>query len=189
MRVVYFCFYFTAMFPTLHTERLLLREIIPADIQAVFEGLSHPDVIKYYGVQYTTLQATQEQMDWYANMIKEDTGRCWAISSKDNLEFYGVVTLPFWKKEHRCIDLGYWLMPQHWKKGFVTEALQEVIRYAFTEMNIHRIYAETEDDNPASIATLQKMGFEYEGKKKDCEIKNGRFISLDMYALLNKNDE
>jgi ribosomal-protein-alanine N-acetyltransferase len=176
------------MFPTLTTARLLLREIVTTDIQSIFEGLSNPDVIKYYGVSFKTLEATQEQMDWYVNMIKDDTGRCWAICSKDNNTFYGVITLPFWKKEHRSIELGYWLMPQHWKQGLATEAAKEVIDYAFKEMKVHRIFAESEDDNPGSIATLKKLGFVYEGTRKECEIKEGRFINLDMYALLNKSD-
>lgn len=177
------------MFPSLHTERLLLREIIPSDIDFVFKGLSHPDVTRYYGVNYKTLEATKEQMDWYSNMMKNDDGRCWAICSKNNEIFYGVITLPFWKKEHRSIELGYWLLPEYWKKGFISEALRAIIDHAFGEMNVHRIFAESEDDNPGSIATLKKMGFEYEGKKRECEIKNGRYINLDMFALLNKADK
>jgi [ribosomal protein S5]-alanine N-acetyltransferase len=173
------------MFPTLRTGRLLLREIVSTDIEKVFEGLSHPDVIKQYGVSYKTLDATKEQMDWYAHMIKEDEGRCWAICSLDNTEFYGVITLPFWKKEHRKAELGYWLLPQYWRQGFVTEAAETVIKYAFSEMGIHRLMAEVEDDNAASIASLKKLGFQYEGTQRECEIKEGRFLNLEMYALLN----
>ena len=174
------------MIPTLHTQRLLLREIAASDIYKVFEGLSNPDVIKHYGVSYKTLDATQEQMDWYANMIKNDSGRCWAICSKDNSIFYGVITLPFWEKQHRKAELGYWLLPSFWKQGFVTEAAKKVIEYAFTHMNIHRIKAETEDDNMGSIATLKKLGFVYEGTQRECEIKDGQFLNLEIYALLNK---
>ena len=174
------------MFPTLHTGRLLLRQIIATDIDKVFEGLSDPEVVKYYGVQYASLEATQEQMDWYANMIKNDSGRCWAICSKDNRAFYGVITLPFWEKQHRKAELGYWLLPAFWNKGIATEAASIVINYAFTRMNLHRIKAETEDDNQGSIATLKKLGFLYEGTQKECEIKDGRFLNLEIYALLNK---
>ena len=174
------------MFPTLHTHRLLLREIIAEDIHKVFEGLSHPDVIKHSGVSFTTLDATQEQMDWYANMIKNDTGRCWAICSKNNSIFYGVITLPFWEKQHRKAELGYWLLPPFWKQGIATEAAEKVIEYAFNEMNIHRLKAESEDDNFGSIATLKKLGFLYEGTQRECEIKDGKFINLEIYALLNK---
>lgn len=175
------------LFPALETERLLLRQIIDTDINKVFEGLSHPDVIKHYGVSFTTLEGTKEQMDWYSSMIKNDNGRCWAICSKDNNEFYGVITLPFWEKQHRKAELGYWLLPAHWKKGYASEAAAKVIEHAFNEMNIHRIKAECEDDNAGSIATLKKLGFVYEGTQRECEIKDGRFLNLEIYALLNKH--
>lgn len=173
-------------FPTLHTERLLLREIIPSDIQKVFEGLSHPDVIKYFGVSFHTLEATREQMDWYANMIKNDTGRCWAICSADNSVFHGVITLNFWNKKFRSAEMGYWIFPEFWRKGIVTEAGLKAIEYGFGEMNLHRIKAESEDDNAGSIATLKKLGFQYEGTQRECEIKDGRFINLEIYGLLNR---
>ncbi|MBC7868206.1 MAG: GNAT family N-acetyltransferase [Gloeobacteraceae cyanobacterium ES-bin-316] len=173
-------------FPLLKTERLLLREILQEDIPLVFKGLSHPDVIKQFGVSYKTLEATQEQMDWYANMLKNDNGRCWAICSKDNTIFYGVCTLNFWKKEHRKAETGYWIFPEFWGKGIVSEAMRRVIAFGFEEMQLHRISAEVEDDNPASIAVLKKLGFEHEGTLRACEIKEGRFINLEIYAILNE---
>jgi len=173
-------------FPTLTTERLLLREILQDDIYVIFKGFSNPQVIKHFGVSFSTLEATQEQMDWYANMIKQDTGRCWAICSADNKIFYGVCTLNFWKKEHRKVETGYWIFPEYWGKGIVPEALSKIFEYGFTVMNLHRIAAEVEEDNPGSIAVLKKSGFTYEGTLRECEIKDGRFINLEVYALLKK---
>jgi len=173
-------------FPLLKTERLLLREILQTDIESVFKGLSDPEVIKHFGVSFLTLEAAQVQMDWYANMIKDDTGRCWAICSPDDRIFYGVCTLNFWKKEHRKAETGYWIFPEYWGNGFVPEAMLAVFDYGFRAMNLHRISAEVEDNNPASLSVLKKMGFVYEGTLKECEIKDGRFINLDLYALLNK---
>jgi ribosomal-protein-alanine N-acetyltransferase len=174
-------------FPVLTTARLLLRQILPGDINDVFRGLSHPAVIKHYGVSFSSLEATQVQMDWYANMIKDDSGRCWAICSADNQVFYGVVTLVFWKKEHRKAETGYWIFPGYWGQGIVSEALEKVINYGFTQMNLHRISAESEDDNGGSIGVLKKLGFTYEGTMKECEIKEGRFINLDLYAKLRRD--
>jgi len=173
------------VFPTLQTERLLLREILQDDIHFILKGFSNPDVIKHFAVSFLTLEATQEQMDWYANMIKNDTGRCWAICSTDNKFFYGVCTLNFWKKEHRKAETGYWIFPEYWGKGIISEALNRIFKYGFNEMNLHRISAEVESDNPLSIAVLKKLGFNYEGTMRDCEIKEGRFISLELYAKLN----
>lgn len=174
-------------FPVLTTERLLLRQIVQEDIEHVFRGLSHPEVTKYFAVSFHTLEATQEQMDWYANMILQDTGRCWAICSRDNETFYGVCTLNFWDKTHRKAETGYWLFPEFWGKGFALEAMNRVFDYGFIEMQLNRISAEVEDGNPASAAILIKTGFEYEGKLKNCEIKDGKCINLQLYAKMNPN--
>jgi ribosomal-protein-alanine N-acetyltransferase len=49
----------SSTFPGLNTSRLILRQIVPEDVNTVFEGFSNPEVIKYYGVNYTTLKNTQ----------------------------------------------------------------------------------------------------------------------------------
>lgn len=49
-------------FPSLQTKRLILRQIIPTDIQDIYKGLSNPEVIKYYGVSFDSLAGTAEQM-------------------------------------------------------------------------------------------------------------------------------
>ena len=49
-------------FTILNSERLLLRQIVQEDIHDIFKGLSHPEVIKYYGVSYQTLEDTKEQI-------------------------------------------------------------------------------------------------------------------------------
>ncbi len=175
-------------FSVLTTERLLLREILQEDIHMIYSGFSNPQVIKHFGISFLSLEATQEQMDWYANMIKNDTGRCWAICSANNDIFYGVCTLNFWNKVHRKAETGYWIFPQFWRKGIVSEAMQTIINYGFKEMNLHRISAEVEDDNPASKAVLKKLGFLHEGTMKQCEIKDGRFINLEIYALVEQNE-
>jgi [ribosomal protein S5]-alanine N-acetyltransferase len=173
-------------FPVLKTERLLLRQILPDDIHNIFKGLSHPQVIKHFAISFHTLEATQEQMDWYAGMVSNDTGRCWAICSADNSIFYGVCTLNFWKKEHRKAETGYWIFPEYWGIGITVEAMTKVVNYGFDEMGLHRISAEVEDDNAASKSVLQKLGFKQEGTMRECEIKDGRFINLEIYALLKK---
>lgn len=172
------------MFPELRTERLLLQQVKPEDQQFIFEGLSHPDVIRYFGVHYDSFEATKRQMDWYATAYSEDTGGPWKIIEKGSGEKIGVVAYYFHKHEHRKAEVGFWLLPQHWNKGYVSEVLQAVIRYCRNEKGIHRLEAFVEEENKASSKVLEKAGFVCEGKMRECEVKDGRFISLFVYALL-----
>ena len=51
-------------------------------------------------------------------------------------------------------------------------------------MGLHRLEAQVENENKNSRKALLKLGFVHEGRKVDCEIKNGKYISLDLYALI-----
>lgn len=169
---------------SIKTERLLLRPFEQDDLENVFSGLSHPEVIRYYGVNFSTLEATQEQIDWFKNQEKSGTGQWFAICSSDNQVFYGAIGLNDVKKEHKKGEIGFWLLPEYWGKGIITEAMPPVCEYAFKQMDLHRIEAFVESENRDSKKVLQKFGFVHEGCMRDCEVKNGKFISLDIYARL-----
>jgi len=166
------------------TKNYVLRRFTQNDLENVFKGLSHPEVIPYYGVSFTSIEATQEQIDWYLRIEQENTGRWRAISSPDQSLFFGAIGFNNWTQEHRKAEIGFWLMPEFWKQGVIREVLPAMIASGFKEMNLHRIEAEVETENESSKKVLLASGFNYEGTKKDCEIKNGKFISLDMFSLL-----
>lgn len=173
-------------FPILTTERLLLRRFQPDDIESVYRGLSHPEVIKYYGVNYASLEATQEQMDWFATIEKEEKGIWWAVCNKQDQTFLGAIGFNNWSKENRKIEMGYWLLPEFWGSGIIREAGLAACEYAFQKMSVHRIEAVVETENANSKKIMTQLGFELEGVMRDCEIKNSKFISLEMYARLNR---
>lgn len=175
-----------AEFPELKTSRLLLRQFNKNDLESVFKGLSHPQVIKYYGISYTTLEATRAQMDFYADLEKNETGIWWAICDLLNQTFYGAAGFSSLSKEHKKAELGYWLMPEFWKKGIISEALPVVCEYGFENLGLHRIEALVETENESSKNALTKLDFILEGTMRDCEIKDGKFISLHIYSRLAK---
>lgn len=171
----------------IYSERLLLRRIVQEDINNIFKGLSHPDVIKYYGVSFKTLEATQEQMDWYADLEKNKTGFWWAVCSKDNTTFYGAGGFCDRNKEHRKAEIGFWLLPEYWGKGFMSEAMPLICNYGFEKMNLHRIEGYVEASNNNCKKAMDKLQFKLEGTMQDCEIKNEEFISVDIYAKIKPN--
>ncbi|WP_294302121.1 GNAT family N-acetyltransferase [uncultured Chryseobacterium sp.] len=174
------------LFPVLTTERLLLRRFQQDDIKSVYRGLSHPEVIRHYGVSYDSLEATEEQMSWFVMIEKEEKGLWWAVCNRYDQTFLGAVGFNDWSKEHRKIETGYWLLPEYWGSGIIGEAGRAVCDYAFQKMSVHRIEAVVETENTNSKKIMNKLGFELEGIMRDCEIKDGKFISLEMYAKLNR---
>ena len=170
-------------FPVFKTGRLLLRQFEERDINNVFLGLSDPDVIRYYGVHFITLEETKKQTEWFAELEKDETGIWWAVCSSDNSIFYGAVGLYYLNRDLKKAELGFWLMPAFWGRGIIRESVLLAIDYGFKEMHLKRIEAEVETENTISKRVMEKLQFVYEHTKQDCEIKHGKYISLDVYAI------
>ncbi len=58
-------------FPRIETERFILRQFTENDLENAYKGLSHPEVIAYYGVSFDSLEATKEQIDWFRDLEKK----------------------------------------------------------------------------------------------------------------------
>ncbi|AKA36108.1 GNAT family N-acetyltransferase [Flagellimonas lutaonensis] len=126
-------------FPTIVTDRFVMREIVSDDQPFIYQGLSHPEVIRYYGISFEDLEATKEQMDWFERLKKEETGIWWAICSKTDHSFLGAGGLNDIDHTHRKAEVGFWLLPQHWGKGIMRETMPEILKYGFGRLNLHRI--------------------------------------------------
>ena len=167
------------------TPRLVLRQFGPSDLNSIFAGLSNKDVIKYYGVKFDSLETTKEQMEWYSSLEKNSTGKWWAVCDKFSDDFMGAIGLNDIDKKSKKGEVGFWLLPQNWRKGYIREAMPEVINYGFSTVGLHRIEAWVESGNKSCKQTLKALGFQQEGTLRDCEIKDGKFISLDVYSVIN----
>lgn len=175
----------STVFPCLTTARLSLRQFTPQDVEHVYQGLSHPSVIRYYGVNFQTLADTENQMEWFRNLESSGTGIWWAIFSIDGATFVGAAGFNNLSREHHKAELGFWMLPEHWGKGYMTEALEAVIAHGLDKLQLHRIEAFVEEGNENSSRTLLKQKFEHEGTLRDYEIKNGHFISVHVFAKIS----
>lgn len=166
------------------TDRFLLRKFVETDIENVFKGLSHPKIIKHYGVSFDSLEATKQQMTWFADLEKDGTGMWFAICSLDNKIFYGAGGLNSLSQEHKKAEIGFWLLTDYWGQGIMKEVMPLICEFGFDKLGLHRIEGFVESDNFNCKNAMAKLDFQYEGTMKDCEIKNGKFISLDIYAKI-----
>ena len=126
-------------FPTIQTNRLLLRQFVESDLENVFKGLSDPEIIKFYGVSYKTIEDTKEQMKFFADLEKNETGIWWAVCSLDNATFYGAGGLNSLSKEHKKAEIGFWLLKNYWGQGIMTETMPIICNYGFGQLGLHRI--------------------------------------------------
>jgi [ribosomal protein S5]-alanine N-acetyltransferase len=145
--------------PTLKTSRLVLRQLMIGDADALFKTLSDDEVMRYWSDgPHQTVDDTRSYIAWNADLRSDH--KCWAITS-DGMDAMGWVILIPRRKDN--FELGYILGRQHWRQGYLSEAAKAVLDYGFGELRVRRIMADTDPDNDASIALLEKLGFRKEG--------------------------
>lgn len=172
-------------FPLRQTARFLLRQIQQEDRAQIYAALSNPRVIAHYGISYDSEAATQEQIDWYRLMEQSQTGYWWAICSAEApaqiLGSCGIYEIDIY---NRNADLGYWLLPEHWGLGIMHECLLSVLRFAFEDLQLHRLEVEIEPANIASAKLVRKLGFTWEGRRREVARRDDAYLDLNYYALL-----
>ena len=162
--------------------RIKLRPVIPTDHENIFRGLSNPEVIKYYGVSFRTFEATLEQMTWFEELEAKETGKWWAVCDAVTSQFLGAGGFNDLSKELKKAEIGFWLLPQFWGKGYMQEAMPLICEYGFTKMGLQKIEGFVETENSNCIRALEKLQFKLEKTEIDCELKNEKLISVHTYS-------
>jgi len=167
------------------TKRYYLREIEDQDIHHIFRGLSHPEVIRHYGVSFSTLEETKEQMEWYAELKRTGTGCWWGVFRKRDDAFCGAGGYNDRDPLAHKAELGYWLLPEYWGQGIMQETMPILLQVGFQQLQLQRIEGFVETDNTNCIKALHRLGFQHESTELRAEKKEGRWIDLATYVMVN----
>jgi RimJ/RimL family protein N-acetyltransferase len=178
------------MRPTLATPRLVLRPFVAADADAVTAIVSDREIAAntlsiphpYDASMAERWLATQE--DAYAR----GESLTFAVGERDGGALVGCVGLRI-EREHRRAELGYWMARARWSHGYGTEAAAAVLRHAFEQLGLHRVFAHHLTRNPASGRIMQKLGMRHEGTLRGHVLKWGVHEDLELYGILRDDYE
>jgi len=171
-------------FPTLETERLLLREIVESDAEALHAAYGNPEAMRFWDFPATRTVAETAALIKSARSGGRIRHGVWAIQQRGG-SFVGMINYHHREAQHRRLELGWITVPAYWRQGFMTEAARVVLRNCFIAMNTNRVEALIEPENAASLALAAKLGFVREGGPlRDRLFVDGGFRSVLMLALL-----
>jgi len=175
-------------FPTLETERLILRPLTREDTDFVFQHFGNPAVTRYLLDEPPVSEYSQaeEIVRFYADP-KGKTHNRWTLVRKSDRQPIGTVGYHKWVKQYFRAEIGYDLYPDLWGQGYMLETLRVVLAHGFEQMGLNRIEALVYVENDRSIQLLQKLGFKQEGLLRDYFYQGGKFYDHYIFAFL-KND-
>jgi [ribosomal protein S5]-alanine N-acetyltransferase len=161
---------------------LLALEVRNKHFFQQFTGLRDSAFYTYEG----QAQRIKKEME----CISADKGYLFMIRLKGSEEVIGEVMLTEVVRENlQSCWIGYFLDQDHNGKGYMTEAVQLVVHYAFQELHFHRIEAGVMPHNIGSIKVLLKAGFHKEGiARKNVKI-NGKWEDHQILVIIHDDDE
>jgi len=172
-------------FPTLETERLILRDISINDAPEIYFLRSDATVLTYLDKKPDDSEAVSIEWIRMVKKNQEDNNSIlWGITEKGNNRLIG--TISFWRliKEHYRAEIGYVLHPDYYGKGIMPEAMKAVLNYGFEKMQLHSVEANVNPANTGSIKALEKNGFVREAYFRENYYHDGKFLDSAIYSLV-----
>lgn len=173
------------VFPVLHTERLVLRELVKEDALALHRMRSDERVMRH--IPRDLEQAVEESERLIATIAQnrsENTGITWGISLKEEGTLIGTVGFYRLQLEHHRGEIGYLLHPDRWGMGYAGEAVDAAVDHGFRILGFHSIEAVTDPENLASNRLLKAQGFTLEAHFRENYLRNGKFLDSLVWSRL-----
>ena len=174
---------------TLETERLILRRWEESDADDLFKYASDPEVGPPAG--WPPHKTMEESLGVIRNVLNGP--EAYAICLKPHGEPIGTIELKLSGKtdlaqnDDEC-ELGYWLGRPFWGQGIMPEAAQEMLRHAFEDLGMTKVWCGYYDGNNKSKRVQEKCGLKYQWTTEGLEVKLMNEIRTGHVSMLTKED-
>lgn len=173
----------------LRKNNIVLRAPELGDVDFLF-ALENDD--KLWHLSNTTIPFSRFDIEQYVLQAEKDVFRGRQIrfmidkTSEKNIRTIGAIDLFDLEPKHRRAGIGIMVVEEERAKGFASTALEVLIEYAFTTLNLHQLYCNIEADNIQSLRLFEKKGFEKIGTKKDWNMRNGCWFDEYILQIINR---
>jgi RimJ/RimL family protein N-acetyltransferase len=173
--------------PTLTASRVSLRWLTEKDVDALFAIFSDPEVMRFWSSPpLTDIAGARRFLDEIHDYFRRRVLFQWGLARLGDDLVIGTCTLNHLDIENRRAEIGFALGRDHWGQGYMGEALRTLINFSFGNLNLHRIEADVDPRNAASIRTLERLGFQKEGHLRERWLVNGGVQDTLFYGLLRR---
>ena len=175
-------------FPTITTERLVLRKLADSDAPEIFILRSDERILEFIDIAPANkIEDALAFIHIINKNLDKNESMYWGIASKETGKLIGTICLWNILKEHYRAEIGFVMHPDQQRKGLMSEALVAVLNYAFSEMKLHSIEGKVNPANTASIKLMERNKFIREAYFKEDYYKDGKFGDTGVYSLLSES--
>lgn len=168
----------------IYGQQVYLRPITVDDTDMIIEWRNSEAVRPYFIYQKPFTR--EGHLNWLKTMIDSGRGYQFIVCDIEDDQPIGCTYLRDYEKEHHKIEYGMFLGTNLVKsKGVGTEIVALTLKFAFETLNVHKVMCRIFADNPASIKSCIKGGFEEEALLKDDVYVNGQYRDMVILRAIN----
>ena len=169
----------------IYGKNVRLRAIEREDIPNFVRWFNDPELRRYIQMNEPMSKAGEER--WFEDRLSKKGDYIFGIEAQVGEEWVSIGNLGLhqvdWK--NRCAVFGIILGEKaYWGKGLGTEAARTALRFAFDELNLHRVELEVYAFNPRAIRCYEKVGFRREGTRREALFREGKYHDVHTMAIL-----
>jgi [ribosomal protein S5]-alanine N-acetyltransferase len=168
----------------IQTKRLTLKSVSPANVHELFLNKSKEEIMDFFACDENTYEFYREMHEGGMETHRISLFFFRIIHSESH-RVIGEFGFHTWNKTHRRAELYYNIRKEEDKKqGFMSETMENLLKFGFTTLNLHRIQALVDKENTPSVKLLQRFGFTFEGTMREDYQVDGIQEDSDCYSLL-----
>jgi aminoglycoside 6'-N-acetyltransferase len=170
------------------TRRLIARRLDACDLNAFVAMRNDPEVARYQSWEsFSESEGHQFLSDLSGQQLGEPGWFQFALEDRVTASFVGDCALNIQADDRRLAQIGYSVARPFWSRGYATEAVTELVDFAFRSFSLHRISASADPRNTASCRVLEKAGFRKEAHFRQNIWFKGSWADDVTYAILRSD--
>ncbi len=176
--------------PQFETDRLILRKILPADEEDMYEYSRDPETSLYLLWEpHRSIEYTRAHIRYLQKLYHEARFFDWALVEKKTGKMIGTCGFTeIYEKEKRA-EVGYVISPKYHRQGFAPEALAKIMEYGFARLGLSSLSGRFMEDNLASRKVLERLGFQENSKENEHFFKRGKKQRILTYTITKERYE
>ncbi|MDG5789764.1 GNAT family protein [Evansella sp. AB-P1] len=170
------------------SKNFIFRGLHEGDKYDVYRLFSDENVMKLD--ESNPVQSIEEVAD-YINKVTElnlsPQYMIWGVELKQTNEIIATCGFKNWNRHNQHAEIGGNLSSQFWGKGYAKECLIALLNFAFHEMQLNKIYGQTNWKNKPAIKLMSKFGFQQEGILREHQLLDDKYEDVLLFALLKRD--
>lgn len=164
-------------------KKSCLRKLKPEDADLMLEWMADHNVTKNFRIDFQKM-TKENVLEYISNSFSDKTQNFAFVDSDDN--YLGTISLKNISLADRNAEYAIVTRAGAQGTGIAGQATVELLEYAFTSLELHRVYLNVLEENCRANSFYKKIGFKYEGTSREHLYINGEYKNLNWYAITNE---